>query len=690
MLRGTAELSLLVLLVAVVFGPILAERFGIPGIVGLIFSGTVFGPFVLNWVGADSLVEDLGSIGILYLMFLAGLSFDIRAFFENRRSAVLYGLLGFFIPFVLSVWVVSQGESIEALGALLIGAMWASNTLVAYPEVQAAGLQGNRGVSAAVSAGVVADLLSLTVLAFATATAVIEIDSIELPFGDLPFDERIVELLRPEGVEPTTIDPLLPLWLGLPVLAVVCLWILPRVADWFFVRVGRVRVERFVFSLAMMAAGATIALLGGMEGLIGAFLVGLGMNRLVPTRGPLMERLEFVGTSLFVPAFLVSVGLNIEPAVLVEVETLGLGLLFTGFVVVGKTAAAVIVGLAFRFSRHEIGVMSSLSFGQAASTLAIAQVGENLGMFGQNVVNAAVLAIVLTALLTSYGTRYFIRRVPRPAADDLPLGEQLLLDARETGSDLEALVSFTTGLARSDGGLVIPFGIAGAGTDGPATRLAVARTVEAVSATGLDADSAIRVDDSFPDGAVSLVEEREASALVLSWSGPRRVVDLAFGSDIDTIGEQCPVPALAAHLLRPWTRVVAPLGRTVTEWDRDDARLVLDVVGRLRSSSVPMIISTNDPSLIPGSFEVGDVDVRIVDSGWPDFDEVQPGDLLVLPTHAIGGPPDEGARRTSRLLERTNVVVVGGPHRLSVRPGLGRRPLTGTMSGPTPPRQEVE
>jgi Kef-type K+ transport system membrane component KefB len=679
-LRGTAEATLLVLLVAVVFGPVLAERFGIPGIVGLIFGGTLFGPFVLDWLGADSLVSDLGSIGILYLMFLAGLSFDIRAFFENRRSAALYGLLGFFIPFGLSVWVVSRAESIEGLGALLIGAMWASNTLVAYPEVQAAGLQGNRAVSAAVSGGVVADLMSLTVLAFATATAVIEIEPIDLPFGDLPFGEELADLLRPEGVEPTTNDPPLPLWLGLPILVGACLWVLPRVADWFFVRVGRARVERFVFSLAMMAAGATIALLGGMEGLIGAFLVGLGMNRMVPVRGPLMERLDFVGTSLFVPAFLVSVGLNIDPSVLVELDTLGLGLLFTGFVVVGKAVAAVIVGLAFRFSRHEIGLMSALSFGQAASTLAIAQVGENLGMFEQNVVNAAVLAIVLTALITSYGTRYFIRRVPRPAADHLPLGEELLVDARTTGSDLETLVSFAAGLARPDGGLVIPFGIAGAGADRETTSLAVARAVDTVSAMGLDADSAIRVDDSFPDGTVSLVEERQASALVLSWAGPRFVVDLALGSDMDAIGARCPVPTLAAHVLGPWKRVIAPLGSTDTEWDRDDARLVLDVVGRLRSSSpVPVIVSTSDPSLIPDSFEADDVDLRIIDSGWIDLDEVEPSDLLVLPTYAVGGPGAHRTRRTSRFLEHTNVVVVGGPHRLSVSPG--RRPLTSTMSG---------
>jgi len=394
-LVGTVEATMLVLFVVVVFGPIVAERFRIPGIIGLIFGGMLFGPFVIGWLEADGLVDDLGSIGILYLMFLAGLSFDIRAFFENRNSAVLYGLLGFFIPFIGTVLIVQRSDSVEMLGALLIGAMWASNTLVAYQQVQAAGLQHNRAVSAAVSAGVVADLLSLTVLAFATSTAVIEIEPRNFPFGG-----GLAEKFVPEGVEPTTPDPTLPLWLALPLLIVVCLWLLPRITEWFFVGVGQARMQRFVFSLVVMAAGATVAVLGGMEGLIGAFLAGLGMNRLVPTRGPLMERIDFVGTSMFVPTFLISIGLNIDPALLVDPETLLLGLLFASFVVVGKSTAAVVTGSIFKFSFHEIGLMSSLSFGQAASTLAIAQVGLSLGMFDQIVVNAAVPAIVLTALIT--------------------------------------------------------------------------------------------------------------------------------------------------------------------------------------------------------------------------------------------------------------------------------------------------
>ncbi|CAE7897800.1 nhaS5, partial [Symbiodinium sp. KB8] len=362
-LVGTVEATLLILLVTVLLGPIVAERFRVPGIVGLIFGGTLFGPYVLDWISAGGLVDDLGAIGILYLMFLAGISFDIRAFQENRTSAIAYGLLGFFIPFLLSAIVMMAAFGVGLLPAALVGAMWASNTLVAYPEIQTAGLQNNRAASAAVSAGVVADLLSLTVLAFVTSTTVIESDPLPAPFDGELFDLTDIDLSTFD-FEPSTPDPTLPLLVALPVLVGFCLWLLPKIGERFFVRVGRSRMQRFVFALAAMSAGACVALIGGVEGLIGAFLAGLGLNRLVPNRGSLMERLEFVGTAVFVPTFLVSIGLNIDPALLIDRDTLLLGLVFTAFVIVGKCVAAGITGAIFGFTGNEIGMMSSLSFGQ--------------------------------------------------------------------------------------------------------------------------------------------------------------------------------------------------------------------------------------------------------------------------------------------------------------------------------------
>ena len=255
MLVGSVEATLLILLLVILFGPIIAERFRIPGLVGLILGGMIFGPFVIGWLGSAGLVADLGAIGILYLVFLAGVSFNLRAFFQNRNSAIVYGLLGFVIPFVLAMWVSVSFLEFGLLAAALIGAMWASNTLLAYPDVRAAGLQDNSAVSAAVSAGVVADLLSLTVLAIATATVVIETDTTT-------------------RAEATVSNPSIPVWLAIPILMGFTLWLLPRVTEWFFVEVGRTRMQRFVFVLAGMAAGASVALLGGIEGLIGAFLAG--------------------------------------------------------------------------------------------------------------------------------------------------------------------------------------------------------------------------------------------------------------------------------------------------------------------------------------------------------------------------------------------------------------------------------
>ena len=173
MLTGSVELSLLVLLVIILAGPLIAARLRIPSLIGLIAGGMLVGPFVLNWITNDSLLSELGDVGLLFLMFLAGISFDLRAFARNRSNALVYGLLGFIIPFALSIAVAMSFSNLGVLAAALIGAMWASNTLVAYPDVVSAGLQNNRAVTASVSAGVVADLLSLTVLALASSTAVI-------------------------------------------------------------------------------------------------------------------------------------------------------------------------------------------------------------------------------------------------------------------------------------------------------------------------------------------------------------------------------------------------------------------------------------------------------------------------------------------------------------------------------------
>jgi len=620
------------------------------------------GPFVLGWVPPDGLVSDLGDIGLLYLMFLAGLSFNIRAFMANRSNALTYGLLGFFIPFGLSYYYAISIVDLEVLGALLIGAMWASNTLVAYPDVLAAGLQNNKAVSAAVSAGVVADLLSLTVLGVVTSTAVIELEAVLY-------------------AEPTTPSPTLPIWLGLPLLAAFCLWLLPRITEWFFVKVGHTRSQRFVFALAGMAAGSAVALLGGVEGLIGAFLAGLGMNSLIPARSALMERIDFVGGAIFVPAFLVSIGLSIDPRAMFDLGTIGLAFAFAALVVLGKSIAAIITGRLFKLSAMDIGLMASLSTGQAASTLAIAQVGVSLNLFDQEVFNAAILTVVITAFITSYGTRFFSHRVDRPPIIEAPLGDTVLVDVRAAGSDLEVVMAVAGAMARADRGVVTPYMVPIPGQ----LDIAKARVLEATAAAasaGHDASGEIRVDDSFAAGTLSLIEEVGASLAILEWQVSRVPTGLMFGNEIDLIGERSPVPTTAIRILRQWNRVVVFTGDVPDDWSAEDTWLAFEVARRLRSPrELEMLVITPDPELVKpkiGSEEGIEVIAEPSQFGRI-LDRIDDDDLIVAPSHVVSSMGALEQWRIAKALRNVSAMIVAGPHRLSIDGTSVQRNLHGVI-----------
>ena len=187
---------------------------------------------------------------------------------------------------------------------------------------------------------------------------------------------------------------------GLVVLGVWSLVALPRVARWFFAHVGTDRSYRFVFGIAAFLVGAVMAEAAGIDGIVGAFFAGLGLNRAVPEQSPLMNRLQFMGSTFFIPIFLVSVGVLLDPRVMVDPKTLGVALVFTVAVLGGKSLAAIIAGRTFHFTWPEIGVMSGLSGSQAAATLATTLVGAKLGLFDKQTINA-VLVVILSSLVVT-------------------------------------------------------------------------------------------------------------------------------------------------------------------------------------------------------------------------------------------------------------------------------------------------
>lgn len=652
-IRVSVEVSLLVLTGLVLLGPLLAERIRIPGLIGLIVLGTVFGPYVLDALRPGGLVATIGAIGLLYLMFLAGIELDLKAFLENRTAAITFGLLTFAIPFAASFGVGMFYLDYDLAGAALVGAMWASHTLVAYPEVKAAGLSSSRAVGSAVAATVITDVLSLLILGVATSSGAPEARSGE--------------------------TALFPLWLGIPVLIGFCLWLLPRIADWFFTSVGRTRTHRFVFCMAGMAAGATVGLLGGIEGLVGAFLAGIGLNRLVPSRSGLMEHIEFFGGALFVPAFLISVGLSIDPSSMFQWPTVALALVFITVVVTTKTAAAFISGRIFSFSVAESGLMASLTIGQAAATLAIARVGVEVGMFSQQILNASVLTLVIAVPITSLGARAFARRIDMADVTDTRLGSHVLIDASQGTTN--GLIEIGIAVARDDGGIVTPFAIVD--TNGPASEHeALTAAIDEAQRLGSDTEGVKRVAGSHVSGTVELSLETEASLVMIPWDGPRFPLRVAGGrSDTDDLGASSPVPLAAARLTADaWERVAVVTGRT-RRWPARiaDVDLAVDVARRVADhSDIPLVVYSPDASV--GPEENGEVERRIYRPGTGDVvDEIQTTDLLVIPSHVVAEASLLTAERIRRVAARTSVVVIAGPGRLRTTAGWAPDRLAGVV-----------
>jgi len=652
----TVEFRLLILAFLILTGPILAERLRLPGLVGLIALGMFFGPFVFGWILPNGMVAVVGAIGLLYLMFLAGIELDINTFIANRRASITFGLLTFAIPFGLSLWVSIAFLDYAGAAAALVGAMWASHTLVAYTEVKGAGLESNRAVGAAVSATVITDVLALVILGFAAT----------------PDGSGTGVTAGAENIA------LVPVGLGVFILAGFCLWLLPRISSWFFVNVGRSRVQRFVWTLAGMAAGAFVALLGGMEGLVGAFLAGIGMNRLVPAHGQLMERIEFFGAALFVPAFLLSVGMSIDPAALAQPATIALALVFTAVVVVGKVLAAASAGLLFGFSWPEIGMMSSLTIGQAAATLAIAQVGVSNGIFDQDILNAAVLTVVVTVIITSLGTRFFARRLEPPAKDAASIGKHVLLRVPMTG-ELGGVLDVGVALTHKDSGLLTPFVVC---DDGRCTGLdeRLEEAVQGAIDRGQDSEGVARIAQSDVDGALNLVTESGASLLLLPWTGPRFPGNLFFGDAIDEIGERSPVPALAAHVFdHEWKRVLFFQGRSKNLNVREeDSQLALEVAQRIAAKrDLDLVVWATDPDDLTDEGEIEEEVKRYSGRGSKGLASIAPGDLVVVPAHVAEDALGLGGLRLTRQLAETSLLVVGGPGRLHV----STRPFADEMLG---------
>jgi Kef-type K+ transport system membrane component KefB len=630
-----------VLFLIILLGPLLAERIRVPGIIGLIVAGVLVGPNALGLLQRAGVIEVLGGIGLLYLMFLGGVDLDLDGFLERRRDSIIFGTTTFVLPMVVNT-LVAMLLGLNLPAALIIASAFTSHTLVVFPLVQRFGLTRNPAVTATIGATLLATVAALLVLAVVAAAADGDIG----PLFWIRFTISLAAFL----------------WFTL--------WALPRLTRWFFSGLGQDRAVRFTFVLVALFGISALAKVAGIEAIVGAFLAGLALNRFIPDGSVLMERVQFLGSSLLIPLFLISTGMLIDPVGLVtEPRGLFLGAALSAAALGSKWLAAWPAARILGFDRAELGLMFALSGAQAAGALAAAIVAAEIGLIDQTEINAVILVILVTCLVTPWAGARFAPRVPRPSRKRKSLGQAVVVPIANPRS-AGPLVKLAALVAGPDSGSVIPVNILGfdASREQVEEHREITTEAEQVALrNGAEARAVVRVDASATDGVLHTVVEGGGTAVLIGWKGYANARENLFGGVIDAILSRIRVPVLVC---RPGNdehvgRIVLSLtGADLSPAGAPGLELAVDVARRMaRQGDVPLLVVTQaaDSRLEQMLGELKSVTVE-VDERKPTIavrQRAKEGDVVIIGTPPTRAGLGQDAPRMARALtDRTVIATV--------------------------------
>ncbi|MEX0778448.1 MAG: cation:proton antiporter [Balneolales bacterium] len=511
--------------------PLIFTKIRIPSIVGLILAGTIVGPSVLGLLDRDDTIILLGTVGLLYLMFMAGLSLDLNMFERHRSRSLVFGIFSFFIPQLASIAVGIYLLDFDIPTSLLLGSIVGSHTLLAYPIASRLGITKNLAATTVIGGTIITDALSLTVLAVVVASAV----------GDIN----------------------LQFWISfvgsVSVYLVFVFFGLPYLGSLFFRRVTNQTNTEYVFLIAVLFITAYLAQVAGLAAIIGAFLAGLTMNRLVPESSTLMNRVMFVGDALFIPFFLISVGMIVDVSVLASYDVIAYTLAFTVLVIGGKYLGAKITQLIYKYNTEEGWVMFGLSVPQAAATLAVTLIAFDLGFFDEAMVNGVVIMILITSLIgpwlvETYGRKVALLEEKKPyKSSDAP---QRILIPLANPATSEALMDLSM-MIRNPGSdqPLLPLIVARDSGDVEAQVAAgekiLSHAVVHAAAANVPVVPVTRVDMNIASGIVRAIKEMRISNVLIGWNGQTSSRRSIFGSVLDQLLDQTDEMAMVCKLDQP-------------------------------------------------------------------------------------------------------------------------------------------
>ena len=524
-------------LVIILFAPIVLERLRIPHIIGMILAGVVIGEHGFNILARDSSFELFGKVGLYYIMFLAGLEMNMEDFKSIRVKATVLGLLAFIFPLGIGIWTNLHLLGYSLATSVLLASMYASHTLIAYPIVIRYGINRQRAVSIAVGGTAVTDTLTLLVLAVVG------------------------------GMYKGETSEMFWIWLVLKVvvLSVVIMYAFPRIGRWFFRRYSD-NVVQYIFVMAMVFLGAGLMEFVGMEGILGAFLAGLVLNRLIPHVSPLMSHLEFVGNALFIPYFLIGVGMLIDVNVLFgHIDSVKVAVVMIIVALLGKWIASWLTQKIYKMRALERELMFGLSNAQAAATLAAVLVGYNIilpngeRLLNEDVLNGTILLILVTCVVSSFITEHAAKRI---AMDDAEVSDEKAQEKEkflipvanpETLESLMSLAMVVRDEKQPDNlvALNVINDNNGSVKQEMRGKRSLERAAQIAASTSVRLKTVSRFDLNITTGILHTAKEYEATNIIIGLHCKMGIVDSFFGNLTENLLKNTYLQVMVARFLIP-------------------------------------------------------------------------------------------------------------------------------------------
>ena len=507
-----------IVLTIILFAPLLLNRLRIPHIIGMILAGMIFGPHGLNFLAHDSSFTIFGNVGLLYLMFLVGLEMNIHDFRKIKSRGIAFGTYTFLLPMILGTLSSYYLLRLDLPTSILLASMYASHTLVAYPIVLRYGVGKQPAVTITIAGTVITVLGALLILAIIV------------------------------GKQTGVINEWfwLRLTLGIAIYCTFILYAFPRLARWFFKKYSD-SVSQYIFVLALVFSASFLAKPAGLEPIIGAFFAGIVLNRFIPSVSPLMNRIEFVGNALFIPYFLIGVGMLIDLSVIFSGwKALFVALVMSGVATLSKWLAAWVTQKHFGLTKTDRAMIFGLSNGQAAATLAAVLIGYNLGLFDENILNGTIIMILVTCTISSFATERAAQKMVtlRPVEEnDKEMSasrDARILIPVASPDTLENLINFailSKGERRQN-----PLYALHVIDDNKETKHANAAGIQLLeqaertaAASDIKVKGISRYDINIASGIIHTIKEQNISEVVLGLHHKSNIVDSFFGSKVEDL-----------------------------------------------------------------------------------------------------------------------------------------------------------